>query len=94
MLNGKYNLCLTVDFLMFFDDLFRNLNNEICDESFKEKYQTKVDKLNDSFKNLNLLKVTGNLKESIKLKFDLKYFPNLKSLELGKFYYILFAFSI
>ena len=86
MLNGKYNLTLTVEFLMFFDDLNRNLNDEICDENFKEKYQLKVDRLKSSFKNLNLLKVTGNLKESIKLKFDLKYFTNLKSLDLENVY--------
>lgn len=86
MLNGKYNLCLTVEFLMFFDDLNRNLNNDICEESFKEKYQTKVDRLRASFKNLNLLKVTGSLRESIKLKFDLRYFTSLKSLELENVY--------
>jgi len=86
MLNGKYNLCLTVEFLMFFDDLNRNLNNDLVEESFKSKYQFKVDKLLDSFKNLTLLKVTGNLKESFKLKFDLKYFTNLKVLELENVY--------
>ena len=86
MLNGKYNLCLTVEFLMFFDDLDRNLNNDICEESFKEKYQAKVDRLRASFKNLNLLKVTGNLRDAFKLKFDLKYFTSLKSLELENVY--------
>lgn len=86
MLNGKYNLCLTVEFLMFFDDLDRNLNNDICEESFKEKYQTKVDRLRASFKNLNLLKVAGNLRDAIKLRFDLKYFTSLKSLELENVY--------
>ena len=86
MLNGKYNLCLTVEFLMFFDDLNRNLNNDLVEERFKDRYQRKVDRLRNSFKNLTLLKVTGNLKESFKLKFDLKYFPSLKSLELENVY--------
>lgn len=86
MLNGKYNLCLTVEFLMFFDDLNRNLNSDICEEKFKEKFESKVNKLVSSFKNLNLLKITGNLRESFKLKFDLKYFTNLKNLELENVY--------